>query len=60
MRLARYWLYKFTNLTSEYANWQQITETTILQAGQGYTMKGSGIVTAPGWYCLKTMFFWKT
>ena len=47
MRLARYWLYKFTNLTSEYANWQQITETTILQAGQGYTMKGSGIVTAP-------------
>lgn len=47
MRLARYWLYKFTNLTSEYANWQQINETTILGVGQGYTMKGSGIVTAP-------------
>jgi hypothetical protein len=47
MRLARYWLYKFTNLTSEYANWQQITENTILKSGQGYTMKGSGIVIPP-------------
>jgi hypothetical protein len=47
MRLARYWLYKFTNLTSNYANWQQINENTVLQSGQGYTMKGSGIVTPP-------------
>jgi hypothetical protein len=47
MRLARYWLYKFTNLTSEYANWQQINENTILQTGQAYTMKGSGIVQPP-------------
>ena len=47
LRLARYWLYKFTNLTSEYANWQQINENTILQSGQAYTMKGSGIVTPP-------------
>ena len=47
MRLARYWLYKFTNTTSEYANWQQINENTVLQAGQAYTMKGSGIATAP-------------
>ncbi|MFN7013953.1 MAG: LamG domain-containing protein, partial [Bacteroidia bacterium] len=45
MKLARYWLYKFTNLTSEYANWQQINENTILQTGQAFTMKGSGIAT---------------
>lgn len=47
MQLARYWLYKFINLTSEYANWQQINENTTLQTGQAYTMKGSGIVTPP-------------
>mgnify|MGYP006184246671 FL=1 len=47
MRLARYWLYKFTNLTSEYANWEQINENTVLQTGQAYTMKGSGIVAPP-------------
>lgn len=47
MQLARYWLYKFINLTSEYANWQQINESTILQTGQAYTMKGSGIVAPP-------------
>ncbi|MBE9575094.1 LamG-like jellyroll fold domain-containing protein [Flavobacterium proteolyticum] len=47
LRLARYWLYKFTNLTSEYANWQQINENTVLQSGQAYTMKGSGIVAPP-------------
>ncbi|MCA1965797.1 MAG: choice-of-anchor D domain-containing protein [Flavobacterium sp.] len=47
IRLARYWLYKFTNLTPEYANWQQINENSILQTGQAYTMKGSGIVAPP-------------
>lgn len=47
MKLARYWLYKFTNLTSDYSNWQQINENSILKAGQGFTMKGSGIVSAP-------------
>lgn len=47
MRLARYWLYKFTNLTSDYANWQQINENTVLQSGQAYTMKGSGIAAPP-------------
>lgn len=45
MRLARYWLYKFTNLTSEYANWQQINENSNLQTGQAFTMKGSGNAT---------------
>ncbi|MQP25648.1 choice-of-anchor D domain-containing protein [Flavobacterium sp. LMO8] len=43
VQIARYWLYKFTNLTNEYANWQQINENSIIMAGQGYTMKGTGI-----------------
>ena len=47
IKLARYWLYKFANLTSEYSNWQQINENTVLKTGQGFTMKGSGIATAP-------------
>ena len=42
LRLARYWLYKFTNLSPEYANWQQINENSVLQTGQAFTMKGSG------------------
>ncbi|WP_426095578.1 LamG-like jellyroll fold domain-containing protein [Flavobacterium sp. DSR2-3-3] len=40
--LARYWLYKFEPNTDAYANWIQITETSELRAGQGYTLKGSG------------------
>ncbi|ESU26941.1 cell surface calcium-binding acidic-repeat protein [Flavobacterium limnosediminis JC2902] len=47
MRLARYWLFKFTNLSPLYANWQRITENTALQTGQVFTMKGSGIAIAP-------------
>jgi hypothetical protein len=35
------WLYKFESLEPLYANWQKIMPTTTLQAGQGYTMKGS-------------------
>jgi hypothetical protein len=40
--LARYWLYKFDNYASAYANWVQINETSPLRAGQGFTLKGSG------------------
>ncbi len=40
--IARYWLYTFDNYISEYANWNQISETTPIRVGQGYTMKGSG------------------
>ncbi|MDD5150017.1 MAG: T9SS type A sorting domain-containing protein [Flavobacterium sp.] len=40
--LARYWLYTFDNYINEYANWNQILETTPIRVGQGYTMKGSG------------------
>lgn len=47
MQLARFWLYKFTNLSQSYANWQQINENSVMQTGQGYTMKGSGIAIPP-------------
>lgn len=45
--LARFWLYKFTNLSPAYANWQQINENSVLATGQGYTMKGSGVAAPP-------------
>lgn len=45
--IARYWLYKFTNLTPDYANWQQLNENSVLATGQGYTMKGSGVAAPP-------------
>ena len=47
LKLAKFWLNKFTNLTPLYANWQQINENSTLLVGQGFTMKGSGIATAP-------------
>jgi hypothetical protein len=43
--LARYWLYKFDNYASAYANWVQINETSPLRAGQGFTLKGDGAVS---------------
>lgn len=43
--LARYWLYKFDNYASAYANWMQINETSPLRAGQGFTLKGDGAVS---------------
>ncbi|MBU0939840.1 MAG: choice-of-anchor D domain-containing protein [Bacteroidetes bacterium] len=40
--IAKYWLYKFDNLSNNYSNWTQISETAPLKVGLGYTMKGSG------------------
>jgi hypothetical protein len=44
--LAGYWIYKFDNLANDYANWTQIGETGSLEAGKGFTLKGSGAATA--------------
>lgn len=44
--LARYWIYKFQNLSDLYANWTQIYETGILTPSSGFTMKGSNTGTA--------------
>lgn len=35
-----YWLYKFYGAADDYGAWVKIDETTPLQAGEGYTMKG--------------------
>ena len=44
--LARFWIYKFDNLSNDYANYSQIGETGLLQVGKGFTLKGSGGATA--------------
>ncbi|WP_073097425.1 T9SS type A sorting domain-containing protein [Leeuwenhoekiella marinoflava] len=44
--LSSYWLYKFV-ATTGYGNWQKITETNPLGAGEGFTMKGLGDGTSP-------------
>lgn len=43
--VARYWIWKFQNVTGVYANWSQVLETGTLSPSQGYTMKGSGAAT---------------
>lgn len=39
--LSSYWIFKFQNLTPDYANWSGVGQNGLLLAGQGYTMKGS-------------------
>jgi hypothetical protein len=41
--LSTYWIYKFQDITSVYANWSMVGQNGLLQAGQGYTLKGSGV-----------------
>ncbi len=43
--IAKYWLFKFDNYANAYANWSQLTETSALRVGQGFTMKGSGAIS---------------
>ncbi|MFM2213268.1 MAG: hypothetical protein RL427_531 [Bacteroidota bacterium] len=44
--LSNYWIFKFQNATSDYANWAAVGPAGSLLAGQGYTLKGSGAGTA--------------
>ena len=44
--LSSYWIFKFQNLTPIYANWASVGQNGLLQAGQGYTLKGSGAASA--------------
>jgi hypothetical protein len=43
--LARFWVYKFDNSGNDIANFSRIGETGTLQAGKGFTLKGSGAST---------------
>lgn len=39
--IADYWIWKFSNLTSDdYSEWQQVRSTGTLLAGEGFTLKG--------------------
>ncbi len=40
--ISNRWLYKFESTGPLYANWQKIYQNTSVQAGLGFTMKGSG------------------
>lgn len=44
--LSSYWIFKFQNLTPQYANWAAVGQNGSLSAGQGYTLKGSNAATA--------------
>ncbi|MEK8180954.1 LamG-like jellyroll fold domain-containing protein [Flavobacterium buctense] len=44
--IASYWIFKFQNLSNDYANWSAVGPNGTLLAGQGYTMKGSNAVSA--------------
>ena len=43
LKIADYWVWKFSNLTSgDYSAWQQTRSTGNIFAGEGFTMKGPG------------------
>lgn len=39
--ISSYWLYKFYGASDDYNAWLSITDASALQAGEGYTMKGT-------------------
>jgi len=40
-KISNYWLYKFRGTSNVYSEWEHIGSTGILNAGEGYTMKGT-------------------
>ncbi len=42
IQTARFWLWKYGNLATNYFNWEQVLETGDLKVGEGYSMKGPG------------------
>ncbi|MFN3755877.1 MAG: LamG domain-containing protein, partial [Flavobacterium sp.] len=44
--LSSYWIFRFQNMTPTYANWTGVGANGWLQAGHGFTMKGSNQATA--------------
>lgn len=45
LTLSNYWIFKFQNLTNAYANWIALGSTGEIEAGQGFTLKGSNAST---------------
>ncbi len=46
LKISTYWIWKFVNLSNEYANWQHVREDGILNVTEGYTMKGTSGASA--------------
>lgn len=44
--LSSYWIYKFQNSSGTYANWSYVGQNGTLNAGQGYTLKGTDASTS--------------
>lgn len=44
--LSSYWIFKFQNLTPQYANWSAVGQSGSLLAAQGFTLKGSNAGTS--------------
>ena len=44
--LSNYWIYKFQNVSNSVANWSYVGPNGTLNAGNGFTLKGSGCATA--------------
>lgn len=43
LSIADYWIWKFSNrLSDDYASWQHVRQSGMLQVGEGFTMKGPG------------------
>ncbi|WP_299383513.1 LamG-like jellyroll fold domain-containing protein [uncultured Lacinutrix sp.] len=42
IQTARFWLWKYSNLATDYYNWEQVFETGDIKVGEGYSMKGPG------------------
>lgn len=44
--LSSYWVFKFQNVSNDYANWSSVGNTGSLLPGMGFTLKGSSALTA--------------
>ena len=44
--LSSYWIFKYQNMSNNYANWSAVGQNGTLLPGQGFTMKGSGAATS--------------
>ncbi|SDZ96617.1 Concanavalin A-like lectin/glucanases superfamily protein [Flavobacterium gillisiae] len=44
--LSNFWINKFDNKPNDYANWTKIFQSGTVEAGKGFTMKGSNAATA--------------
>lgn len=41
IQIAPYWVWRFVNLSPAYANWQYVGNASILNPGEGFSMKGT-------------------